>query len=620
MLKLQKLFSLVMILYALLWLPQNTQVFAQDEISSKDQKAIRLLEKYVGQMTEQIQASKGSAAISSAKKAIGQLKKLVKKPNSAVIAKIKPAYQMLKTGYQQMVDAGVKMPALVELPKMSTAGSEPSASADEVSFVKDVAPILNSKCGNCHVEQKRGSFSLLTFNEISTGGGVIAGEPETSRLIEVIESGEMPKGGGKVSKAELDVLKNWISAGGKYDGDNRAQSIANLVTPMMSSPREVVPVKRPQGNETVSFALDIAPILVDNCQRCHMINGPRGNFSMANFNRLLRGGDSGVVIKPGDANSSHIVQRLRGEGVDVMPPNKKLSDELIAKVVTWINEGASFDGMVAGDPTVQVASIARVSAMTHEELIAERKKTSAQLWKLAMPDVDAGFVNSDNFLTQGNLSLDKLQAISALAEKIASGSKLTSKGSDQPFIRGNATIYAFSKRYDFGEFGRMVEERNFPRTISSTWARTPERAYVTVLLTRNQTAADVEVELYRRLSALFVAGRANDVPRWFADGYSWVETKKAFPRDETVTTLQDRAEEAASKMDKLDDFVNNRIDADKAALVGYLFVKERKKNSSAFNKLIKDLDKGQSFEKSFTKHFKMSAKMMLKAMTVTRIE
>ena len=260
MLQLQKLFSLVLILFAFFWLPQNAQVFAQDEISSKDQKTIKSLEKYVAQMSEQIQAKKGSAAISSAKKAITQLKKLVKKNNSAVIAEIRPTYQTLKTGYQQMVDAGVKMPDLAELPKMPAASSAPDASATKVSFVKDVAPILNSKCGNCHVNQKRGDFSLLTFNEISTGGGVIAGEPETSRLIEVIESGEMPKGGGKVSKAELDVLKNWISAGAKYDGDNRAQSIADIEAPMMNA-KEDVPVKRPKGNETVSFALDIAPIL-----------------------------------------------------------------------------------------------------------------------------------------------------------------------------------------------------------------------------------------------------------------------------------------------------------------------------------------------------------------------
>ena len=76
--------------------------------------------------------------------------------------------------------------------------------------------------------------------------------------------------------------------------------------------------------------------------------------------------------------SSHLVQRLRGDGVDVMPPNKKIDDDLIAKVVTWIDEGASFDGMAPDLSTIEIASIARVNSMTHEELIAERKLTAAE--------------------------------------------------------------------------------------------------------------------------------------------------------------------------------------------------------------------------------------------------
>jgi len=583
MLRLHKLFSLALIVFALIqWLPQGTQVFAQDAISSKDRKTIETLQKYVDQMTQQIAGNKGKAAISTAKKAMTQLKKLVKKPSP--------------------------------LPATGQIAAEPGGEMAAVSFVKDVAPILNSKCGNCHVNQKRGNFSLVTFNEISTGGGVIQGDPATSRLIEVIESGEMPKGGGKVSKPELDILKNWIAAGAKYDGDDRGGSIANLAPAMPMNTPDAAPLKLPKGNETISFASDIAPILVENCQRCHMINGPRGNFSMANFNGLLRGGDAGAAIKPGDAKGSHLIQRLRGDGVNVMPPNKKISDDLIAKVVTWIKEGASFDGMAANRSTVEVASIARVNAMTHKELVEARKVIAGEIWKLAMTDVESEQIESDNFLTQGNVPLEKLQEVSAMAETIASESKLTKKANEQPFVRGNATVFAFSKRYDFGEFGRMVEQRDFPRTISSTWVRTPERAYVAILMTRNQEVADIEVELRRQLSALFVAGRSTDVPRWFADGYGWMQAKRAFPRDETVASLQDRAEEAASKMKRLDDFANNRIDADEAALVGYLFVKELKKKSSAYSNLMVDLDKGVSFEKSFSKHFKMPVNTILKRM------
>ena len=348
MLQRYKLFPLTLIVLALLqWLPQGSQVFAQDEISSKEQKTIQAFKKHVDKMTEQIQAKKGKAAVSAAKKANIQLKKLVKKPNPAVIATIKPTYQAFKTGYDQIVAAGVKMPAMADLPATGQAAEEPKSAMAAVSFTKDVAPILNSKCGNCHVTQKRGNFSLVNFNDISTGGGVMQGDPATSRLIEVIESGEMPKGGGKVSKPELEVLKNWIAAGAKFDGVNRGQSIADLAPAMPMTTPDAAPLKRPKGNETVSFASDIAPILVENCQRCHMVNNPRGNFSMANFNGLLQGGDTGAAIKPGDAKNSHLVQRLRGDGVDVMPPNKKISDEQIAKVVTWIKEGASFDGMAA---------------------------------------------------------------------------------------------------------------------------------------------------------------------------------------------------------------------------------------------------------------------------------
>ena len=614
--QLHKLFSLTLIVVALLqWLPQSGQVFAQDEISSKDQKTIKAFEKYVDQMSELIEANKGKAAISAAKKANGQLKKLVKKPSPAVVEKIKPAYQTLKAGYDQMIAAKVKLPALAELPATDQPAAQPAGEMAEVSFVKDVAPILNSKCGNCHVNQKRGDFSLVNFNDISTNGGVIQGDPSTSRLIEVIESGEMPKGGGKVSKPELAVLKNWIAAGAKYDGDSRTQSIANLAPAMPMNAPDAAPLKRPKGNETVSFASDIAPILVENCQRCHMVNNPRGRFSMANFNGLLQGGDTGPALKPGDAKSSHLVQRLRGDGVDVMPPNKKIDDDLIAKVVTWINEGASFDGMAANSSTVEVASVARANAMTHEELVAERKLTAGKIWKLAMTDIDADQIESDNFLTQGNLPLEKLQEVSAMAETIANNSKLSKTASDQPFIRGNATIFVFSKRYDFGEFGRMVEEREFPRTISSTWVRTPERAYIALLMTRNQTAADLEVEMQRQLSALFVAGRSPDVPRWFADGYGWIQAKAAFPNDESVKTLIDRAEEAAAKMKQVDDFINEKIDADEAALVGYLFVRRLKKSAGSYAKLLDDLDKGLSFEKSFVKHFRMPVDRMLKRLT-----
>ena len=50
-------------------------------------------------------------------------------------------------------------------------------------------------------------------------------DPADSNFIEVIESGEMPKGGLKVSDSELGTLKQWIAQGAKYDGDNKSKPL-----------------------------------------------------------------------------------------------------------------------------------------------------------------------------------------------------------------------------------------------------------------------------------------------------------------------------------------------------------------------------------------------------------
>ena len=79
-----------------------------------------------------------------------------------------------------------------------------------------------------------------------------------------------------------------------------------------------------------------------------------------------------------------------------------------------------------------------------------------------MTDVVADQIGSENFLTQGNVSPEKLQEISTMAEAIASKSKLTKKASEQPFVRGNATVFVFAKRYDFGEFGADGRKAKVP--------------------------------------------------------------------------------------------------------------------------------------------------------------
>ena len=191
-----------------------------------------------------------------------------------------------------------------------------------VSFTKDVAPILTGKCGRCHVTASRGGFNASSYAALMKGppeGVVIfAGDVIGSRLIETIETGDMPRSGAKVSPAELKTLKDWIVQGAKFDGTDQAQLIsAAAPTPAPTMQTNPPVVTKATGKETVSFSFDVAPLLVDNCGGCHIdAMQVRGGLRLDTFVQMMRGGDSGAIITPGRGEASLLVKKLRGTATD----------------------------------------------------------------------------------------------------------------------------------------------------------------------------------------------------------------------------------------------------------------------------------------------------------------
>ena len=116
---------------------------------------------------------------------------------------------------------------------------KPVGLAGGVSFVRDVAPMLVAKCGRCHVDKNSGMFSMASYAALMRGAKnlsvVMAGSGKGSRIYEVIESGDMPRGGGKVEMAELTALTKWIDQGAKFDGKDPNQGLNELVGPIVNS-------------------------------------------------------------------------------------------------------------------------------------------------------------------------------------------------------------------------------------------------------------------------------------------------------------------------------------------------------------------------------------------------
>ncbi len=93
------------------------------------------------------------------------------------------------------------------------------------------------------------------------------------------------------------------------------------------------------------FEKKIRPVLVDNCYKCHSATAEKvkGGLMLDTKDGLLKGGDSGPAIIPGDAEKSLLIKAVRytDENLQMPPKGKKLSAEQIADLENWVKSGAA---------------------------------------------------------------------------------------------------------------------------------------------------------------------------------------------------------------------------------------------------------------------------------------
>ena len=91
------------------------------------------------------------------------------------------------------------------------------------------------------------------------------------------------------------------------------------------------------------FETRIRPLFVEHCYECHA-GGPKkekGGLRLDTRESILKGGDSGPAIVPGDPDASLLMKALHyGDPDTGMPPKGKLSDAQIADMAEWIRRGA----------------------------------------------------------------------------------------------------------------------------------------------------------------------------------------------------------------------------------------------------------------------------------------
>ncbi len=98
----------------------------------------------------------------------------------------------------------------------------------------------------------------------------------------------------------------------------------------------------------VTYATDIKPILDKSCTKCHEGQKPKGKLHLDSLEGVLKGGEDGKVIKPGDSIGSMLIVNVShaGDPDDYMPPPKNkhgiqpLTKEEIGLIRAWIDQGA----------------------------------------------------------------------------------------------------------------------------------------------------------------------------------------------------------------------------------------------------------------------------------------
>src|SRR5882672_8802581 len=84
-------------------------------------------------------------------------------------------------------------------------------------------------------------------------------------------------------------------------------------------------------------------LLKAECFSCHNQEKKKGGLVLTSRDRLIEGGDDGVVAVPGKPEGSLLAKAVLKDADPHMPPKKQLTDGQIKVIREWIKRGLVWD-------------------------------------------------------------------------------------------------------------------------------------------------------------------------------------------------------------------------------------------------------------------------------------
>ncbi len=194
----------------------------------------------------------------------------------------------------------------------------PASRSDASDFERDILPIFERTCLQCHSgASPQGELHLDRLESMLAGGksgpALVPGASDRSLLVSKLVSGAMPPGDVNLSREEIGAIRLWI------DG---------------------------QSAHTAGVAYtekDVLPIFQMHCVNCHGKAKQEAGLDLRTRAARLRGGESGPAIVPGDPGRSLLYSRIISQE---MPPLDEIRPPTTAEVEVlrqWILAGARDD-------------------------------------------------------------------------------------------------------------------------------------------------------------------------------------------------------------------------------------------------------------------------------------
>src|ERR1051326_3334702 len=103
------------------------------------------------------------------------------------------------------------------------------------------------------------------------------------------------------------------------------------------------------ANHKIDFAREIKRIFEASCIKCHGRGRTKGDLSIESRETLLKGGESGPAIVPGQSTESRVIELVAGLDPDSVMPQKgkRLTPEQIGLLRAWIDQGAAWDASIS---------------------------------------------------------------------------------------------------------------------------------------------------------------------------------------------------------------------------------------------------------------------------------